>query len=270
MADACLRNGVHYLDITGEIDVFEALAARYAEAKALGVMILPGVGFDVAPSDCLAAHLDGRLPGATHLVLGIRAGGGVSRGTAITALEGLERGAGGMVRRNGVLTSVPVAAKTRQIDFGRGRRPAVLMAWGDVATAYHSTGIPNIEVYMSFGPAQIRALQLGRYLGPLLRLPGLVALLKLQVQGGPRGPTAAERAAGRSQLWGMVEDGQGGRAESRLVCPEGYTLTALASLLIVRKVLAGEVRPGYQTPSSAYGADFILEVPGTERMDVPA
>ena len=53
MADACLRNHVHYLDITGEIDVFEALAARDAEAKSRGVMLLSGVGFDVVPSDCL-------------------------------------------------------------------------------------------------------------------------------------------------------------------------------------------------------------------------
>jgi short subunit dehydrogenase-like uncharacterized protein len=65
MADACLRNRVHYLDITGEIDVFEALAARDAEATARGVMLLPGVGFDVVPSDCLAAHLKRRLPDAT-------------------------------------------------------------------------------------------------------------------------------------------------------------------------------------------------------------
>jgi short subunit dehydrogenase-like uncharacterized protein len=64
MADACLRNCVHYLDITGEIDVFEALAARDAEATARGVMLLPGVGFDVVPSDCLAAHLKHRLPDA--------------------------------------------------------------------------------------------------------------------------------------------------------------------------------------------------------------
>ena len=42
MADACLRNRVHYLHITGEIDVFEALAARDAEAKSRGVMLLPG------------------------------------------------------------------------------------------------------------------------------------------------------------------------------------------------------------------------------------
>jgi short subunit dehydrogenase-like uncharacterized protein len=84
VADACLRNRVHYLDITGEIDVFEALAARDAEAKARGIMLLPGVGFDVAPSDCLAAHLKRRLPDANDLrpYLSLRAN--TSRGTAKT------------------------------------------------------------------------------------------------------------------------------------------------------------------------------------------
>src|SRR5687768_8923152 len=65
MANACLRTGVHYIDITGEIDVFEQLHARDAAARAAGMMLLPGAGFDVVPSDCLAAHLKRRLPSAT-------------------------------------------------------------------------------------------------------------------------------------------------------------------------------------------------------------
>lgn len=268
MADACLRNGVHYLDITGEISVFEALAARYAEAKAAGVMLLPGVGFDVVPSDCLAAHLNRRLPEATHLVLGIRSSGGISRGTAMTMLEATERGEGGMVRRDGVLTRTPAAAATRQIDFGRGPRPAVQIPWGDVSTAYHSTGIPNIEVYFALPEGQIRALQASRYLGWLFKVPGVADLLKRQVRSGPPGPNAEQRASGRCLLWGMVQNAQGDCVESRLVTPEAYTLTALTSLQIMRKVLAGDVHPGYQTPSSAYGADLILEIPGAERVDV--
>jgi short subunit dehydrogenase-like uncharacterized protein len=268
MVDACLRNGVHYLDITGEIAVFEALAARYDEAKNAGVMLLPGAGFDVVPSDCLAAHLNRRLPTARRLVLGIRALSGVSRGTATTALEGIESGQGGMVRVDGKLTTVPVGAKTRDVDFGRGPRPTVLMPWGDVSTAYHSTGIPNIEVYMAFPPAMIRAMQAGRYLGWLTKLPGVMSLFKQRVQSGPPGPTDEERAKGVSLLWGLVEDNGGERAESRLQTPEGYTLTALSSLLIVRKVLAGQVRPGFQTPSSAYGPDLVMEIPGVERTDL--
>ncbi len=268
MADACLRNGVHYLDITGEIRVFEMLAARYAEAKAAGVMLLPGAGFDVVPSDCLAAHLSTRLPEATSLVLGIRALGSLSRGTALTMIEGVERGEGGMVRRNGVLTPVEPAAKTREIDFGSGPRPTVLMPWGDVSTAYHSTGIPNIEVYMALPQSMIHALQVSRYVGWLLKTPCLLGLVKQRLQSGAPGPTDEERARGRSLLWGMVEDANGVQAQSRLRTPEGYTLTALSSLLIVQKVLAGQLRTGFQTPSSAYGPDLVLELPGVERIDL--
>ena len=268
MADACLRTGVHYLDITGEIAVFEALAARYDEAKQAGVMLLPGAGFDVVPSDCLAAHLNRRLPSATRLMLGIRALGSVSRGTATTMLEGIESGQGGMVRVNGKLTEVPVGAKTRAIDYGRGPRESILMPWGDVATAYHSTGIPNIEVYMAFPPAMTRALQASRYLGWFMKLPGVMPLLKQRVKSGPPGPNAEERAQGLSLLWGRVEDDGGAAAESRLQTPEGYSFTALSSLAIVRKVLAGQVRPGFQTPSSAYGPDLVMEIPGVVRTDL--
>ena len=268
MVDACLRHRVHYLDITGEIAVFEALAARYDEARRAGVMLLPGAGFDVVPSDCLAAHLARRLPSATRLMLGIRALGKLSRGTALTGVEAMLRGEGGLVRKRGVLTPVPVAAKTRDIDFGKGPRPAVLMPWGDVATAYHSTGIPDIEVYMSFPPEMVRAMKAGRYVGWLARLPGVAELIRGRIRSGAPGPTDAERAQGLSLLWGRVEDDAGHAAEARLRTPEGYTLTALASLQIVRKVLAGQVKPGYQTPSSAYGPDLILEIAGVERSDL--
>jgi short subunit dehydrogenase-like uncharacterized protein len=268
MADACLRNGVHYLDITGEIAVFEALAARYDEAKKAGVMLLPGAGFDVVPSDCLAAHLNRRLPTAIRLVLGIHAPGGVSRGTATTMLEGIENGKAGLVRVDGKLVEVPLGAKTRAIDFGRGPRQTVPMPWGDISTAYHSTGIPNVEVYMAFPPSMIWAMQAGRYLGWLTKVPGVMSLLKQRIQSGPAGPSDEERVKSVSLLWGLVEDASGNCAEGRLQTPEAYTLTALASLAIVRKVLAGQVRPGFQTPSSAYGPDLVMEIPGVGRIDI--
>lgn len=267
MVEACLRQRVHYLDITGEIAVFEALAARSTEAQKAGVMLLPGAGFDVVPSDCLAAHLKRRLPTAERLTLGIRALGAVSRGTALTGVEALVRGEGGMVRQAGRLTPVPSAWKTRAIDFGRGPWEAVTIPWGDVATAYHSTGIPNIEVYMALPPQAIRAMQVGRYLGWALRLPGVAGLLRQRVRSGAPGPTPEERARGLSLLWGEVTDAAGGRAVSRMQTPEGYTFTAQSALIILRKVLTGAAKAGFQTPSSVYGADLVLEVEGVVRSD---
>ncbi len=268
MTDACLKTRTHYLDITGEASVFEALAARDAEARGAGVMLLPGAGFDVVPSDCLAAHLKRRLPSATRLALGFLAQGRLSRGTATTMIENIHRG--GLVRRNGVLTAVPAAWKTRAIDFGRGPVTAMTIPWGDVSTAFYSTGIPNIEVYMA-APAGLRlAARLSRHLGPLLASGPAQRFLKHRVRAGAPGPSDEQRARGKSLLWGEATDDASGRVVSRMQTPEGYTLTALASLAIVEKVLAGAAPPGFQTPSKAYGPDFVLGIEGVSRQDEPA
>lgn len=266
MVDACLRNRVHYLDITGEIAVFEALHARDKEAKAAGIMLLPGSGFDVVPSDCLAAHLKRRLPTATHLTLAFQGLGGVSRGTMTTMAENLGKGPGGAVRSEGRIIPVPGAWKTRQIDFGRGPRLAVTIPWGDVSTAYYSTGIPNIEVYMAASKGMVRGMRATRHLGWLLGSGLVQGLVKRRIRSSPPGPSAEERVRGVSLLWGMAEDGER-RLETRMRTPEGYTLTAMTALLIAGKVLDGNAPPGFQTPSLAYGPDLILEIEGVTRTD---
>lgn len=265
MVEACLRTQTHYLDITGEVSVFEAIAALDAEAKSLGVMLLPGVGFDVVPSDCLAAHLKAQLPTATQLSLAFQAGQ-MSRGTATTMVENQHRG--GLVRRGGVLTPVQAAWKTRAIDFGEGEVLATTIPWGDVSTAFYSTGIPNIEVYMAVESKIYWAMVASRYLGWLLGLNIIQDFQKRLIQAGAPGPTEAERAQGKSRFWGEVLDPTGNRRVSLLQCPEGYTLTALTALAIIEKVLAGQVSPGFQTPSKVYGADLILEIEGVMRSDI--
>jgi len=266
MADACLRAHAHYLDVTGEIEVLEALAARDAEARAAGVMLLPGCGFDVVPTDCLAAHLARRLPGARRLALGFRATGRLSRGTATTAIEGLGRP--GLVRRGGALTPVPAAWKGRAIDFGDGPRPAVTIPWGDVSTAWHSTGIPDVEVYMA-APLRLRAfLRASRFLGPVLGSEAVRRFLAARVRAGAPGPSPEERRRGRAFAWGEAEDDAGQRVASRLAMPEGYTLTAQAALAVVERVLAGEAPAGFQTPSKTYGPDFVLALEGVSHTDL--
>ena len=256
MVDACLRTKTHYLDITGEIGVFEAIASRDTEAKTAGVMLLPGVGFDVVPSDCLAAHLKSRLPDASKLSLAFQIVGGVSRGTATTVVE--NQHLGGLIRRDGVITSIPAASKTRTIDFGEGLVEATTISWGDVSTAYYSTGIPNIEVYAALPASRRKAMVMSRYIGWLLALPFVQEYLKRQIQQQPPGPSDRDRANGKSLLWGEVENNAGQKLISRLQCPEAYTLTSMTALAIVEKVLAGNFTPGFQTPSIVYGADLIL------------
>jgi short subunit dehydrogenase-like uncharacterized protein len=265
MVEACLRKKAHYLDITGEIPVFLSVAKRDPAAKAAGVTLLPGVGFDVVPSDCLAAHLKRRLPTATHLALGFHSTGRLSRGTATTALEGLHQG--GVVRREGALARVPPAWKTRTIDFGRGPRQAITIPWGDIATAYHSTGIPNIEVYMA-APTSLRVgLKLARPFLGLLAWGPIQSVLKRRIRSGQPGPTEEQRLRAKSYLWGEASDASGKRVVSRLVTPDGYALTVLTALAALARTLKGETPIGYQTPSTAFGADFILTIEGCTRSD---
>ncbi len=266
MADACLRNRVHYLDITGEIAVFEALAARDGEARAAGVMLLPGVGFDVVPTDCLAAHLKRRLPSATSLALAFHGGSGLSRGTATTMAE--NAGGPGAVRRGGRIVPVPPGWRTRRIDFGDRVRLAATIPWGDVSTAFHSTGIPDIEVYVAMPPSTVRSLRFSRWIAPLLRTAWVRRRLVAAIRRRAPGPTPDERARASAALWGEARDASGTTVVSRLRTPDGYTLTAKTAALAARRVEAGGAITGFQTPSRAFGADFILEVPGCTRTDL--
>lgn len=267
MVEACVRQRVHYLDITGEVRVFEDVLAYDAEARARGVMLMPGVGFDVVPSDCLAVHVARRVPRPTRLRIAILpVGGRLSHGTATTALENIHKGS--FVRAGGALVPVPVGKLRAKVDFGRGPRLVVGVPLGDVVTAWRSTGISDIETYLATSaPAAlgIRALSLAPWLvgsAPVQRL------VQRRVDRAPAGPTDEERAAGRSIVWAEVRNAEGAVAVSRLETPEGYTTTAHAALAIARRVAAGEVRPGFQTPGLAYGADLVLEVPGSHRVDV--
>jgi short subunit dehydrogenase-like uncharacterized protein len=263
MANACVAAGAHYLDITGEIDVFEGLSRMDANAQRVGVMLLPGVGFDVVPTDCVAARLAAAMPAATRLVLAIRGSGQLSHGTATTAMLNQHRG--GMIRRGGVLTPVPAAWRTRTIDFGDGRpRNAVTIPWGDVATAYHTTGIGDIEVYAAVPPRLVRLMKASRHLAWLLRSRPVHALQRRYLASRPAGPSPHELARGESRVWGMVEDDAGNTATAALRGPNGYLLTAHAALVVLRRVLAGDAHPGFRTPAGAYGADLVLDVPGCQ------
>ena len=267
MAEACLVTRRHYLDISGEIPGFEALAQMDDDAKRAEVMLLPGAGYDIVPSDCLAMHLKKRLLSATYLRLYIRGvRGGFSRGTARSAIENMHRG--GMIRRNKKLVQVPPAWKVLEIDFGRGPVKVVSIGWGDVSTAYHSTGIPNIQTYMAFPPIAIEAWRTMRVIGPLLYTRPVKGLLKQALRLVRSGPTEEQRRSGFSLIVGEAFNDDGGSVSSKLRTPEGYSMTALATVEIIKRTLSGDFKPGFQTPSLAYGPDFILGFEGVEREDL--
>jgi len=264
MIEACLATKTHYVDITGEIIVYE-MAKRYdAAAKQANIMIMPGGGFDVVPTDCIALYLKNKLPDATHLQLAFASiGGGVSHGTALTMSKGL--GEKSAIRKDGKIIPVPLGHKGMWVDFGIKRLFVMTIPWGDVSTAYTTTGIPNIETYTGIAPKTYQLLKYQSLFNWLLRTSFVRNLVKKRIDNGPPGPSDQRRMNGKSLVWGEVSNGKGEIAQARLNGPEGYTLTAHSSLLITQKILSGNVKSGYQTPAGCYGADLILEVPGVTR-----
>jgi short subunit dehydrogenase-like uncharacterized protein len=264
MADACLRNQKSYLDITGELQVFEYFKTRDAEARAAGITFLPGTGFDVVPSDCLAAWLAKQLPDADQLTLALYSPGGkLSHGTALTVLENAARG--GMIRENGRLRKVPHAYHARKFDFGFAERSGVTIPWGDLSTAFTSTGIPNIRVYNCLPPSSVKGMRMINYTGWLTRIGPIRAYMRRKIKERPAGPTDEHRLNARSYIWGEVSRG-GETKRAYLDLPEGYTLTALASVAIIQQVLQGKAPVGYHTPATAFGPDFVTGIEGVSRV----
>lgn len=253
MATACLDSGTHYVDITGEIDVFESLHALNVRAEKAGITVLPGAGFDVVPTDCVAALLAARLPDATQLDLAFLMGGGASPGTARTVLEGA--GTGGRIRTGGEIRTVPVGSRQVRAAFPSGSRKVVSIPWGDVSTAYHSTGIPDITTY-TWVPVPTPALAASR----LLRLGPLRGVLASAVGKLVRGPGERALSGGRSEVWGRARDAAGNTVTATLTGPNPYSMTADSVLRIMGR-LPG-LPTGFQTPSLALGADYAGTLDG--------
>ena len=256
MVRACLESRVHYLDITGEIAVFESIFRRDAEAKERGIVLLPGVGFDVVPTDCHAAALHAKLPDATELWLAFRSGAGVSRGTLKTMLEGA--GLGSAIRKDGRITRVPQAWDAREIPFPSRPRYAMTIPWGDISTAYRTTGIPNIRVYSAASPKSVRMLRRARPFMPVLRLKPIQRLLSVYANRRT-GPSLEERTRAKTELWGRVVNAKGDEVTMTKVVDEGYTFTVKSSLAAVERVLSSTLK-GALTPALAFGANFVDEV----------
>ncbi|WP_035727363.1 saccharopine dehydrogenase family protein [Eisenibacter elegans] len=263
MVEACLHTKTHYLDITGEIAVFEWIAQQHARAVKAGISLLPGAGFDVVPSDCLAAFLYSQLPDAHTLELGFKAIGQMSRGTTLTMVENLPKG--GMIRQNSLLKTVGAAHEVRLIPELDPKHPAVAIPWGDVSTAFHSTGIPNITVYMVVPSRLLQGMRLSRYTAPILGLGFVQNFLKNYVRKRITGPDEHHRNNSHSVLWGKVTNAEGQSYSALLHTPEGYALTAQTALEIALRMLQGDTLEGFLTPSKAFGADFILQFEGVRR-----
>ncbi|AXI03823.1 saccharopine dehydrogenase family protein [Aquirhabdus parva] len=280
LIEGCIKAKTHYLDITGEIAVFEHAQGLHARAKRAGAVICPGVGFDVIPTDCVAAALKAAQPDATHLALAFKTASPMSPGTAKTAVEGLQLG--GMVRENGVLKKVPQGFDIRDIDFGRGPKSAMTIPWGDVSTAFWSTKIPNISVYIPVPKAFALSARLtGSRLDWLWKKPAVIDFLKAQIEKRVPGPDTEKRAGLPTYVWGESSNARGEKKTARLKMGNVYDVTVYGALAIVSHLLqesasdtttvalkeAGRAG-GYFTPSQLMGYDFVSSLPDAGPIEI--
>lgn len=264
MIRACLETRAHYVDITGEIPVF-ANTFNYNElARERGVCLMSGVGFDVVPTDCLGAFVAQRLPDANQLEIAFSSSGGASAGTSKTMVEML--GKGGFIRENGKLKSFPLGKGFRQVTFSNGKTiPAMPIPWGDLETAFHSTGIPNITTLMTVPKlAGKRGLLL--VMQNLLRVKPLVWGIQKLIGLLMDGPDENKPGVPNAQIWARATNPKNEVAEAWLEVVPGYPFTARAGVLCTEKILESQLAGAF-TPSMAFGADLVLEIEGSKRFE---
>lgn len=261
LVEGCLRTCTHYLDIAGEVPAFRTVAAYDDRAADAGVILLPGAGFGVVPTDCLAASLADSVPSARRLRLSFQTDGGVSQGTARTLFSDLHTD--GVVRRDDSLVPDRPGARTLRVDFGAGPVRTVSNPWrADLFTAGYSTDIPNVETYSAFPrPVQwlMRRGPIGRALWGSRPMQGAIDRL---IDLLPSGPDAAKRESGATHVWGAVDTGGGTTVETRLHGPEAYEFTVRTALELTDRVRDGDAPAGFQTPATAYGTEFVTEIDG--------
>ena len=265
MLQACLKSSCHYLDITGEIAVFEKCAQMSNKIEQSGIIVMPGVGFDVVPSDCLLSYVAQGVKDVEHLILGIHGQGPLSRGTMKTMVEGfLTKGA---IRESEALRLVPIAYRSSVLNFADRERSCMTVPWGDVSTSFHSTGVPNIRVEFSTKTSWIFLLKLLRPLAILWGANWFKSVLRKYIKTMAKGPDGEQLQAQGCDMvaYALRSDGSGLRAHLQSV--NGYQLTANTALAAIERIESSKLGAGFYTPSRAFGWEFIQNLEGVELGD---
>ena len=265
MVRACLKAGANYLDVTGEVKVFEEILSQDQQARERGIALIPGVGFDVVATDCLARHVAEQIAHPPRLDIATSITSNVSPGTAKTMLNALPMGT--LARRQGRLVRISVRQGMKRTRFLDREQAVLPVSLADIASAYRTTGAPDITTYTAFPE---RTAALFRRAEPVFRRVFAVGWLRRMAQRwierSVRGPDEHMRQTERSQVWVRARNDAGVEKQAWLETSEAYQFTAVAGVRCVEKVLADPPQ-GAMTPALAFGADFVLEIPGTRHED---
>lgn len=241
---ACLKAGVHYLDISAELDTYRLAQSLDKEAREAGIQLISGAGLFVS-YDALVVHLSKLVAEPEYLKVGFRHYGGFSRGSVLSSKNIADLGI--LIRRNGEIINNPYP-QSKLFRFGQEEVECLPTPLGGIILSYKSTGIPNIEEFFS--------LKL-----PATELPDLTA------ESLPDGPTKEERAAGRNGISAELTGKDGKVVKAYVDAPSGYDLTPLSVIAVAHRILNGDFKVGYQSPGSAYGEDIINDIPDTYLID---
>jgi short subunit dehydrogenase-like uncharacterized protein len=266
MLDAVVEAGTHYVDLTGENHVIQAQLDRDKEFKRANIMVMPAVGYDVVPTDCLNVYVAGKIASPTHLMVVLNGdytpveGAQASRGTMKSALEMLGRPL--LKRENGEMVAMNPPKVLHRQEGGQ-QQTLLQIPWADMMTSYVSTGIPNIEVF------QIQEGELPSWLLRVARSDAGRRVLGWLIDTfAPVGPPPDAQEKRQTQIVSTVSNAAGDTASAELITPEAYLLTFHSTLLVARRVIDGHWEPGFQTVGKVYGPDLVLEVPGVSRVDL--
>jgi len=270
MVDACIKVGADYLDLSGEMMVFEEAAARSSEFKTAGIMVMPGVAFDIVPSDSLAVYLKNKLPDATELGLyfnlfhnDIKC---IGRGSNTTFIRYI--GKGNLVRINGEIVSKTAGFDGGRFDIDGKKIRMVGLPWGDVSTAYHSTGIGNIKTFMDLPELSILTMKMSNIFPSFWQSSPVQKLLAKVVTLLPESPDKEARSKKSCSILGEVRNEAGDTVRAILETTEVYNFTGISAAAILKAVANGRREPGHQTPGRLLGPDFVLDIAGTKRRDL--
>lgn len=261
---ACLDGSCHYVDIANEIPVWEILQSYDLEARQVGIALLSGAGFGVIATNCLAKYVADQLPDATELACAsVAYTEHRSTGALKTVIEMLPNG--GMIRREGKKISNKLGKGVIQVSFPEGIRTLVPVPTGDLEAAYLATGIPNVTAYSADFPSSPVISGILPAVQKLLKINSVRAWVERRLdKGNQKSESERDDTEKHSYAWARAIDRNGKEFQAWLTLGEGYRFTADSSLLTVEKILQ-EQPSGALTPAQAFGADFVLEIPGTIR-----
>ncbi|KAK8097753.1 uncharacterized protein PG998_013239 [Apiospora kogelbergensis] len=254
---ACIEAGVHYLDISAELGSYQLALDRAGAAEKANVMLLPGCGGSVAMLGCLAAHAVRNIQSPTRIDIALRVAGPMSRGSVASAAGSSMAGVKCLQRLDNALLpwsqqdggSKESAGGQFDFDNGDGLVSCFPLTLPDLITVGKSTGVANIRTFACVG-------------GPgAMSFPDEGKIIK-------DGPTAEEREASPYHAAVTVTDADGGIGRAVLHTVNGYTFTAMASVEAARRVLAGEVKAGFQTPAMLFGKNFVETIAGSRLVDI--